>query len=111
MSPNPTNSHELITGGSGSLLLANTARGEVVRSIENSSPVVKLAPLHRTVLAAGLSGQVTVLDPRTGFKAAQNISPVQAHTGGLSGADIQGNIVATWGWTHMYVSSSHQGQY
>ncbi|KAL0243535.1 PAB-dependent poly(A)-specific ribonuclease subunit PAN2 [Cryptococcus tetragattii IND107] len=101
MSPNPTNSHELITGGAGSLLLANTARGEVVRSIENSSPVVKLAPLHRTVLAAGLSGQVTVLDPRTGFKAAQNISSVQAHTGGLSGADVQGNIVATWGWTHM----------
>lgn len=105
MSPNPTNSHELVTGGSGPLLLANTARGEVVRSIENSSLVVKLAPLHRTVLAAGLSGQVTVLDPRTGFKTAQNVSPVQAHTGGLSGADVQGNIVATWGWTHMYVLS------
>ncbi|WVQ76650.1 PAB-dependent poly(A)-specific ribonuclease subunit PAN2 [Cryptococcus sp. DSM 104548] len=101
MAPNPTNSHELLAGGSGSLLLANTARGEMVRAIDHSSAVVKLAPLHRTVLAAGLSGQVTVLDPRTGFKAAQNVNPVQAHTGGLSGADVQDNIVATWGWTHM----------
>nr|ODO00889.1 PAB-dependent poly(A)-specific ribonuclease subunit PAN2 [Cryptococcus depauperatus CBS 7855] len=101
MSPNPTNSHELLAGGTGSLLLANTARGEVIRRIDHNTAVIKLAPLHRTVLAAGLSGQITVLDPRTGFKAAQNVNPAQAHTGGLSGADVQGNIIATWGWTHM----------
>ncbi|WWD21952.1 PAB-dependent poly(A)-specific ribonuclease subunit PAN2 [Kwoniella shandongensis] len=101
MTPNPTNSHEVLAGGSGQMLLANTSRGEVVRRIEAQSPVVHLAPLHRTVLSAGMSGQVTVLDPRTGFKAAAGMGSVQAHTGGLSGADVQGNMVCTWGWTHM----------
>ncbi|KAK4684555.1 PAB-dependent poly(A)-specific ribonuclease subunit 2, partial [Tremellales sp. Uapishka_1] len=55
----------------------------------------------RTVMAASLSGQVEILDPRTGFKQASNITPAQAHSGGLSGADAQGHLVCTWGWTHM----------
>ncbi|WVQ83826.1 PAB-dependent poly(A)-specific ribonuclease subunit PAN2 [Cryptococcus sp. DSM 104549] len=101
MAPNPTNSHELLAGGSGPLLLANTSRGEVVRSIEHTSSVVKLAPLHRTILAANVSGQVSVLDPRMEYRSAAKVNSVQAHTGGLSGADVQGNLVATWGWTHM----------
>ncbi len=62
---------------------------------------MKLAPLQRNVFAASLSGSVSVLDSRTGFKTASNVSPVQAHTGGLSGADAQGHLVCTWGWTHM----------
>ncbi|WVQ97692.1 PAB-dependent poly(A)-specific ribonuclease subunit PAN2 [Kwoniella sp. CBS 9459] len=101
MAPNPTNSHEVLAGGTGQMILANTSRGEIVRRIEPSSPIVHLAPLHRTLLAAGMSGQVNVLDPRIGFKSAVGINPVQAHTGGLSGADAQGNLVCTWGWTHM----------
>ncbi|WVR04297.1 PAB-dependent poly(A)-specific ribonuclease subunit PAN2 [Kwoniella sp. DSM 27419] len=101
MTPNPTNSHEMLAGGSGQLLLSNTSRGEIVRRIDHTSPIVHLAPLHRSVLSAGMSGQVSILDPRTGFKLAAGINPVQAHTGGLSGADAQGNLVCTWGWTHM----------
>ncbi|KAK8846644.1 PAB-dependent poly(A)-specific ribonuclease subunit PAN2 [Kwoniella newhampshirensis] len=101
MTPNPTNSHEVLAGGTGQMILANTSRGEVVRRIEPQSSIVHLAPLHRTVLAAGMSGQVSILDPRTGFKAAAGFGTVQAHTGGLSGADVQGNLVCTWGWTHM----------
>lgn len=44
---------------------------------------------------------MSILDPRTYFKPASNITPVQAHTGGLSGADANGHIVCTWGWTHV----------
>lgn len=65
------------------------------------SPVVHLAPLSRNVVSSSLNGQITVLDPRTGFKPAANIVPVRAHTGGLNGADAQGHVVCTWGWTHM----------
>ena len=71
--------------------------------VDNSAPLVKLAPLQRNVLAAAFSGAVSVLDPRIGFKTASNISTAQAHTGGLNGADAQGNIVCTWGWTHLWV--------
>jgi PAB-dependent poly(A)-specific ribonuclease subunit 2 len=71
--------------------------------MESSQTIVHLAPLQRTVVAAALSGQVQVLDPRIGYKSASNIHPVQAHTGGLSGADAQGNLICTWGWTHVYV--------
>lgn len=44
---------------------------------------------------------MSILDPRIGFRQAANVAPVQAHTGGMSGADAHGNVVATWGWTHM----------
>jgi len=71
--------------------------------MEHASPVVKLAPLQRNVFSASLSGSVSVLDPRMGFKAALNVGSVQAHTGGLSGADAQGHLVCTYGWTHMLV--------
>lgn len=60
-----------------------------------------LGTLQRTIVCASGSGQVSILDPRIGFRQAANVAPVQAHTGGMSGADAQGNIVATWGWTHM----------
>ena len=62
------------------------------------SPILHLSPLQRTVFSASLSGQMSMLDPRTGFKTT---STVQAHTGGLNGADAQGHLVCTWGWTHM----------
>nr|XP_019008893.1 PAB-dependent poly(A)-specific ribonuclease subunit PAN2 [Kwoniella pini CBS 10737]OCF47674.1 PAB-dependent poly(A)-specific ribonuclease subunit PAN2 [Kwoniella pini CBS 10737] len=104
MSPNPTNSHEVLAGGNGQMILANTSRGEIVRKVEsNESSIVKLSPssFNRSVLSASLSGQINLLDPRTGYKSLNTIIPVQAHTGGLSGADIKGNMVCTWGWTHM----------
>ena len=69
--------------------------------MEQASAVVKLAPLQRNIFAASLSGAVSVLDPRMGFKTAANVTPVQSHTGGLNGADAQGHLVCTWGWTHM----------
>ncbi|WWD08075.1 hypothetical protein V865_006185 [Kwoniella europaea PYCC6329] len=104
MAPNPVNSHEVIAGGTGPLILANTARGEIVRKVDiPNAPIVKLSPSlsSRSVLSASLSGQINLLDPRTGFKSQSSIVPVQAHTGGLNGADVQGNLVCTWGWTHM----------
>ncbi|ORY23812.1 ubiquitin carboxyl-terminal hydrolase-domain-containing protein [Naematelia encephala] len=101
MTPNPTNSHEVLAGGTGQMLLANTSRGEVVRRVDPPNPIVHLAPLQRNVVSSSLNGQVTILDPRTGFKPASNIAPVRAHTGGLNGADAHGYIVCTWGWTHM----------
>ncbi|WRT65143.1 uncharacterized protein IL334_002085 [Kwoniella shivajii] len=101
MTPNPTNSHELLAGGTGQLILANSSRGEIVRRIEHSSSIVHLAQSNRSVISAGMSGQISLLDPRTGFKVSNTTSPVQAHTGGLSGADTQGWLVCTWGWTHM----------
>jgi PAB-dependent poly(A)-specific ribonuclease subunit 2 len=33
MTPNPTNSHEVLAGGTGQLILVNTARGEVIRRV------------------------------------------------------------------------------
>nr|XP_018265891.1 PAB-dependent poly(A)-specific ribonuclease subunit PAN2 [Kwoniella dejecticola CBS 10117]OBR88049.1 PAB-dependent poly(A)-specific ribonuclease subunit PAN2 [Kwoniella dejecticola CBS 10117] len=104
MTPNPTNSHEVLAGGNGQMILANTSRGEIVRRIEsNEASIVKMAPSssNRAVLSASLSGQINLLDPRTAYKSLNTIIPVQAHTGGLSGADVQGNLVCTWGWTHM----------
>lgn len=113
MTPNPTHSHEILAGGTGQMMLVNTSRGEIVRRVsttmsdaadrkmEHVGPLVKLAPLQRGILAAAVSGAVSVLDPRIGFKTASNISSAQAHTGGLNGADAKGNIVCTWGWTHM----------
>lgn len=65
------------------------------------APIVHLSPLTRTVVLATGTGSVNILDPRIGFKAATNVVPVQAHTGGLSGADAAGFLVCTWGWTHM----------
>lgn len=65
-----------------------------------SSPVLHLAPAGKNVFSASLSGQISLLDPRMGYKPSSQIKPTQAHTGGLSGADAQGNIVCTWGWTH-----------
>ncbi|EIW68674.1 hypothetical protein TREMEDRAFT_31884 [Tremella mesenterica DSM 1558] len=100
MTPNPINSHEVLAGGSGQMLLANASRGEVVRYYDTPSPTVKLFSQARNVVCASLSGQVNILDPRTGFKPMVGSKPFQAHTGGLSGADLQGNLVATWGWTH-----------
>jgi PAB-dependent poly(A)-specific ribonuclease subunit 2 len=110
MSPNPTNSHEVLAGGTGGLILVNTARGEIARRVSGKkdelmqidySSIVHLAPLPRTVVAASASGSVSILDPRTGFRTASNVNPVQAHTGGLSGADAAGHLVCTWGWTHV----------
>jgi PAB-dependent poly(A)-specific ribonuclease subunit 2 len=68
---------------------------------------VRLGTTSRMVFSANLSGQISILDPRTGFKTASKVVPVQAHTGGLSGADAQGNIACTWGWTHMCISLHH----
>ena len=68
--------------------------------VDTSSPILHLAPAGKTVLAASLSGQLSLLDPRMGYKSSAQIKPAQAHTGGLSGADTQGNIACTWGWTH-----------
>jgi len=101
MTPSPTNSHEVLVGGTGQMMLMNNSRGEIVRRFESPSTVVHLGTLQRSVVCASGSGQVSILDPRTGFRPAAKIAPVQAHTGGMSGADAQGNIVATWGWTHM----------
>jgi PAB-dependent poly(A)-specific ribonuclease subunit 2 len=69
--------------------------------VDSAGSIVKIAPSARTVFAASLSGQISILDPRMGFKSANKVVPVQAHSGGMSGADVQGNIVCTWGWTHM----------
>ena len=33
MAPNPVNSHEVVAGGTGQMVLANTSRGEIVRSV------------------------------------------------------------------------------
>ena len=33
MAPNPVNSHEVVAGGTGQMVLANTGRGEIVRSV------------------------------------------------------------------------------
>ena len=33
MTPNPTNSHEVLAGGTGQMMVVNTARGEVVRRV------------------------------------------------------------------------------
>lgn len=33
MSPNPINSHELLVGGTGQMMIVNTSRGEVVRKV------------------------------------------------------------------------------
>lgn len=101
MTPSPTNSHEVLLGGTGQMMLMNNSRGEIVRRFESPSTVVHLGTLQRSIVCASGSGQVSILDPRTGFRQDARISPVQAHTGGMSGADAQGNIVATWGWTHM----------
>ncbi|BEJ17494.1 hypothetical protein CspHIS471_0608950 [Cutaneotrichosporon sp. HIS471] len=101
MTPAPTNSHEVLAGGAGQMLLINNARGDIVRRFETPSTVVHLGTLARSIVCASGSGQVSLLDPRTGFRPAANVTPVQAHTGGMSGADAQGNLIATWGWTHM----------
>jgi len=112
MAPNPINSNEVIGGGNG-LLLANTSTGQIVRrvslildqhtmtnsQVELPSPVVHLTSQDRGVISASLSGSVSILDPRSGFRAGSS-SVVQAHTGGLSGADVQTNLICTWGWTH-----------
>ncbi len=37
MTPNPTNSHEVLAGGTGQMVLVNTARGEVVRRVSRRS--------------------------------------------------------------------------
>ncbi|CAK9784309.1 putative subunit of the Pan2p-Pan3p poly(A)-ribonuclease complex [Cutaneotrichosporon oleaginosum] len=101
MTPAPTNSHEVLAGGTGQMVLVNNARGEIVRRFESPSTVVHLGTLQRNIVCASGSGQVSLLDPRIGFRPAANVLPVQAHTGGMSGADTQGHIIATWGWTHM----------
>ena len=101
MSPNPVNSHEVVTGGLNGLTLANTSRGDTVRRVDTPSPILYLSTANRAVVSAALSGQVSLLDPRAGLKPAANTTPVQAHTGGLNGADAQGNLICTWGWTHM----------
>jgi PAB-dependent poly(A)-specific ribonuclease subunit 2 len=111
MAPNPINSNEVIGGGNG-LMLANTSTGQIVRrvsqkrphimtdnQVELPSPVVHLTSQDRGVISASLSGSVSILDPRSGFRAGSS-SVVQAHTGGLSGADVQTNLISTWGWTH-----------
>ncbi|KAL7423333.1 poly(A)-specific ribonuclease [Cryptotrichosporon argae] len=100
MAPSPTNSHELLAAGTAQMLLINNARGEVVRRYDCPTPIIHLAPLPRTIVAASMSGAVSILDPRTNFRSAPSLT-VQAHLGGLSGADAQGNLVCTWGWTHM----------
>jgi PAB-dependent poly(A)-specific ribonuclease subunit 2 len=37
MSPNPTNSHEVLAGGTGGMMLVNTARGEVTRKVSTTA--------------------------------------------------------------------------
>ncbi|KAL1408168.1 poly(A)-specific ribonuclease [Vanrija albida] len=101
MTPSPTNSHEVLAGGTGQMMLVNNSRGEIVRRFDGPGTVMHLGTTGRTVVCASGGGQVSILDPRTGFRQASNIAPVQAHTGGISGADAQGNVIATWGWTHM----------
>ena len=111
MAPNPANSNEVIGGGNG-LLLANTSTGQIVRrvsprfdtgqadfKVDMPSSVVHLSSQDRGVISASLSGSVSILDPRSGFRSG-NSSVVQAHTGGLSGADVQTHLICTWGWTH-----------
>ncbi|EKC98272.1 hypothetical protein A1Q2_07286 [Trichosporon asahii var. asahii CBS 8904] len=102
MAPSPTNSHEVLAGGTGQMILVNNSRGEIVRHFESPGTVVHLGTNQdRMVVSASGSGQVSLLDPRLGFRQASKVTPVQAHTGGMSGADCQNNLVATWGWTHM----------
>lgn len=102
MAPSPINSHEVLAGGTGQMILVNNARGEIVRHFESPGTVVHLGTNQdRMVVSASGSGQVSLLDPRLGFRQAAKVTPVQAHTGGMSGADSQNNLVATWGWTHM----------
>lgn len=74
---------------------------EELMQFESPSTIVHLGTLARTIVCASGSGQVSLLDPRTGFRPAANVVPVQSHTGGMSGADAQGHLIATWGWTHM----------
>jgi PAB-dependent poly(A)-specific ribonuclease subunit 2 len=68
--------------------------------VDTPSPLLHLAPTDRNVFSASLSGQLSILDPRLGYKPSASIRPVQAHSGGLNGADAQGNLICTWGWTH-----------
>ena len=53
------------------------------------------APALRGAVAVGCaSGQVSILDPRSGFKAEQVVS---AHAGGLVAMDVAAGLMATSG--------------
>ena len=105
MCPNPMNSHEVLAGGSGQAILANISKGEIVKWFDLGGTVVKLAPMQRNAVVATQNGQVSLVDSRTGFRPVAGVAPARAHSGGLSGADVQGHAVITWGWTHLCVQS------
>lgn len=99
---NPTNSHEILAGGIGDLLLVNTSRGDVVKRFDTMHPIQQLHSTSRSIVSASPSGLVQTLDARTGRSTGLLSSSnygTTASSGGLSGMDVLGDhTVITWGW-------------
>ncbi|ORX47159.1 hypothetical protein DM01DRAFT_1293001 [Hesseltinella vesiculosa] len=89
------NSELLVAGQQDHILVVNTARGVVTKSLEGASNIVVMRHLPRSICCGSMLGEVTLRDPRT-MKVEQRI---QAHTATMSDLDVSGNLLLTCGFS------------
>jgi hypothetical protein len=61
--------------------------------------------LPRSILTGSPSGLLQILDPRQNYRQVSVLSAPSSQTGGLTGVDVQGDLVAAWGWNVLSVIS------
>ena len=59
--------------------------------------------LPRSILTGSPSGLLQILDPRQNYRQVSVLSAPSSQTGGLTGVDVHGDLVAAWGWNVLSV--------
>ncbi|KAH8081265.1 ubiquitin carboxyl-terminal hydrolase-domain-containing protein [Filobasidium floriforme] len=96
---NPLNSHEIVAGGTGArLTIVNTSQGKVAKNVDQPHSLSHIFTLPRSILTGSPSGLLQILDPRQNYRQVSVLSAPSSQTGGLTGVDVQGDLVAAWGW-------------
>lgn len=89
------NSELLVAGQQEEMLVVNMARGSITSTVPDTSNIVVMRNMARSICCGSLSGEVTMRDTRT-MRVEQRI---QAHTATLSDLDVSGNILVTCGFS------------
>jgi hypothetical protein len=76
------------------------------RQVDQPHSLSHIFTLPRSVLSASPSGLIQILDPRQNYRQTSVLAAPSAQSGGLTGIDVAGDLVASWGWNVLYVTHS-----
>jgi hypothetical protein len=97
------------------LLFVNSATGRVVTEAANPPALITHLQFSHSLLFTGAAdGHLRTHDSRTGMKRETGESDIKAHSSGIEGLQVSGNLVFTIGWgmryilPHYFVTGTHR---